>query len=52
MVADFRESVNPNFYTEIMRQIDDLDISIIIHAVGMAAMSKKFHQLPMDKSLQ
>jgi len=52
VVADFREAVNLSFYSDIMRQIEDLDISIVVHGVGMAAVSEKFHQLPMEKSHQ
>uniref|UniRef100_H2YZW8 Uncharacterized protein n=1 Tax=Ciona savignyi TaxID=51511 RepID=H2YZW8_CIOSA len=40
------------FYSEILRQVEDLDISVLVHAVGLVALSRKFHQQPFERNRQ
>uniref|UniRef100_H2XN77 Uncharacterized protein n=1 Tax=Ciona intestinalis TaxID=7719 RepID=H2XN77_CIOIN len=51
VIADFRNAGDIDFYTELLRQIEDLDISIVIHAVGLVALSRKFHQQTAERNL-
>nr|XP_002124801.2 very-long-chain 3-oxoacyl-CoA reductase 1-like [Ciona intestinalis] len=52
VIADFRNAGDIDFYTELLRQIEDLDISIVIHAVGLVALSRKFHQQTAERNRQ
>ena len=52
LVTDFRNAADTNFYGEILRQVEDLDISIVVHCVGMASLTKKFHLQLADKNRQ
>ena len=52
VVRDFRDANELSFYTELLAQIEDLDISVVVHAVGMAALSRKFHHQAADLNRQ
>ena len=52
LVTDFRNASDVNFYSEILRQVEDLDVSIVVHAVGMAALTKKFHLQSAERNRQ
>jgi len=50
--ADFAQSGDLTFYSDIFKQVEDLDISVLVHAVGMACLSKKFHLQPIERNQQ
>ncbi|CAK8678792.1 unnamed protein product [Clavelina lepadiformis] len=52
LVMDFRGASDISFFAEVLRQAEDLDVSIIVHAVGMAALSKKFHLQSAERNRQ
>nr|XP_039271372.1 very-long-chain 3-oxoacyl-CoA reductase 1-like [Styela clava] len=49
IVADFRKAFSLPFYNDILRQVEDLDVSIVVNAVGCAGLSEKFHQMSAEK---